>query len=990
MSHPPSFRPSVLPSFLVKKQDDLCTTYIQKIDSDVLVNADGYAPLKRVLEAQAPASASEPELSSFVSDGERGASYYAYKMVFRRQNTGVEVEPHLVSPVLLLLRRPLTEAGRDAHGGGTTAATGALQNWILPMTYIPKESGWRVVSDIAEGIDVDFEPCGTRTFSNAEAVKANEIHAIFLLAARFRFPSEQLQDYIAARRKQSTAQSSNFFTLPCDAAGSIQWDIFEDRWTTRPSQKGAPDLIRPQLVAPGVLPEKVAYGLEMYSFSIPKNVVISDVIYCGAGNQLVRKVTENEEGVTLTNIVEWVSDNGSECPFTEDQLKKLKAIPILEEINFETEPVVLVRSAPRVINVVYGTYSKISESELDVDHVWPTFPRFLTRSPVPMHCFRASSVLPTIVDTVEHRLRAMEFMSTLDLHLPVFRHVAVGDLGPLTALVDDPVARFQQALTTPSGINSSSCKIHHSVTPEKMLGSEFKRNRHPDPTARVTLNYEVLETLGDAVLKLAVTQILFSSFPISNEGQLSPLKAFLVSNVVLFERAVTLKITDWVRCTSFCPRSWHPQDHPDDPSRQNRRVLSNKTVADVVEALLGAVYISYGFKYAVKFLDNFLQLFDALKTAERALKTVLLYPHKGVEKAPRHYAFRVQEMERSIGHTFRNQILACESLTHVSYLGFTFCDDPRNRIGCYQRFEFLGDAVVDLIVVRVLYDNAIATGKGSPLYMALSKSQTVTNNMLGAFSIQLGVPRYLFHFSPQIFHCLKSIMAENYEEQQQRRRQQQRQHRIDAGTSIQIATVEREDRDEREKKRVVCGYCKFGGHTEEECRHKMRDTEAGHEHNRDKGTQPQYHAKTMSNKMRQPYSEDATNSGCGDRSNVLHATPPQELALDKDAPAAKKRKRKSPEVPLSLPKICGDLYEAVCGAIYIDVGCSVDDMINSHFIKDYVLKCPNLLRENLDHAFENPDLVDRDDDTLVVGPDGDLIVSPGVDLEPDASTGVED
>ena len=91
-----------------------------------------------------------------------------------------------------------------------------------------------------------------------------------------------------------------------------------------------------------------------------------------------------------------------------------------------------------------------------------------------------------------------------------------------------------------------------------------------------------------------------------------------------------------------------------------------------------------------------------------------------------------------------------------------------------------------------------------------------------------------------------------------------------------------------------------------------------------------------------------------------------------------------------MPKICGDLYEAVCGAIYIDVGCSVDDMINSHFIKDYVLKCPNLLRENLDHAFENPDLVDRDDDTLVVGPDGDLIVSPGVDLEPDASTGVED
>ena len=126
--------------------------------------------------------------------------YYEYKVVFRHMETAMEVGPHFECRVLLLLRHPLTEHDRDAYAAniaselklaGTETHLISEKGWNLPITYIPKETGWRVVPNIAKGIDVDFE-----VLSKTEQLKANNMHAHFVLAGRPRFPSEQLQVHL--------------------------------------------------------------------------------------------------------------------------------------------------------------------------------------------------------------------------------------------------------------------------------------------------------------------------------------------------------------------------------------------------------------------------------------------------------------------------------------------------------------------------------------------------------------------------------------------------------------------------------------------------------------------------------------------------------------------------------------------------------------------------------------------------------------------------
>jgi ribonuclease III len=57
------------------------------------------------------------------------------------------------------------------------------------------------------------------------------------------------------------------------------------------------------------------------------------------------------------------------------------------------------------------------------------------------------------------------------------------------------------------------------------------------PTIAPDANYERLEFVGDAVIKLAAAEFLFSAYPDANEGQLSAIRSALVSDRLLAEIA---------------------------------------------------------------------------------------------------------------------------------------------------------------------------------------------------------------------------------------------------------------------------------------------------------------------------------------------------------------------------------------------------------------------------------------------------------------------
>lgn len=62
---------------------------------------------------------------------------------------------------------------------------------------------------------------------------------------------------------------------------------------------------------------------------------------------------------------------------------------------------------------------------------------------------------------------------------------------------------------------------------------------------------------------------------------------------------------------------------------------------------------------------------------------------------------KLNELESKIGYSFRDKDLLLQALTHRSYLN----ENPKWHLDHNERLEFLGDAVLELIVTEYLYKN---------------------------------------------------------------------------------------------------------------------------------------------------------------------------------------------------------------------------------------------------------------------------------------------
>ena len=99
-----------------------------------------------------------------------------------------------------------------------------------------------------------------------------------------------------------------------------------------------------------------------------------------------------------------------------------------------------------------------------------------------------------------------------------------------------------------------------------------------------------MEFLGDAVLGIVVSELVFTSFPDHSEGKLHLLKARLVSEMHLFEVARKLDLGQYL----FLGRGEELSG-----GRQRRAML-----ADALEALIAAVYLDAGMPAASAFVTT--------------------------------------------------------------------------------------------------------------------------------------------------------------------------------------------------------------------------------------------------------------------------------------------------------------------------------------------------------------------------------------------------
>ena len=114
---------------------------------------------------------------------------------------------------------------------------------------------------------------------------------------------------------------------------------------------------------------------------------------------------------------------------------------------------------------------------------------------------------------------------------------------------------------------------------------------HTPEQATVQHN-ERLEFLGDAVLGLVISESVWTIFPTYTEGELSKLKAGLISRATLAKAAGRLNLGQWLRLGRGEEAS---------SGREKHSLLAN-----ALEALIGAIYLDSGLEAARSFINRVL------------------------------------------------------------------------------------------------------------------------------------------------------------------------------------------------------------------------------------------------------------------------------------------------------------------------------------------------------------------------------------------------
>jgi dsRNA-specific ribonuclease len=249
------------------------------------------------------------------------------------------------------------------------------------------------------------------------------------------------------------------------------------------------------------------------------------------------------------------------------------------------------------------------------------------------------------------------------------------------------------------------------------------------PSAQAPSNYQRYEFFGDSVLKFTVSFSLFYQHPTWHEGYLSEGRDAIVQNGRLARAALTLRLDSFIIGKMFTPRRWAAPliGEKMATGTTTKREMSTKVLADVVEALIGAAYIDGGHVNAQACLRTFLPELQ-ITTPDIAMAQRQNSNHPEFQPRLIHYEL----LEENIGYTFSNKTLLTEALTHPS------CQHD-SATQSYQRLEFLGDAVLDMIIVDLIVVHSHQNQRQIPQgEMTRIKHALVNANLLAFFCLDFG------------------------------------------------------------------------------------------------------------------------------------------------------------------------------------------------------------------------------------------------------------
>uniref|UniRef100_A0A3B4XV80 ribonuclease III n=1 Tax=Seriola lalandi dorsalis TaxID=1841481 RepID=A0A3B4XV80_SERLL len=196
--------------------------------------------------------------------------------------------------------------------------------------------------------------------------------------------------------------------------------------------------------------------------------------------------------------------------------------------------------------------------------------------------------------------------------------------------------------------------------------------------------------------------------------------------------------------------------------------IADKSIADCVEALLGCYLTSCGERAAQMFLCSLglkvlpLErgaLTGALVQSRQTTTIDLCYgwlkipprcmlDHPDAERTLNHLISGFKNFERKINYTFQNKAYLLQAFTHASYHYNTITD-------CYQRLEFLGDAILDYLITKHLYEDP---RQHSPGVLTDLRSALVNNTIFASLAVKYDYHKYFKAISPELFHVIDDFV----------------------------------------------------------------------------------------------------------------------------------------------------------------------------------------------------------------------------------------
>jgi len=119
--------------------------------------------------------------------------------------------------------------------------------------------------------------------------------------------------------------------------------------------------------------------------------------------------------------------------------------------------------------------------------------------------------------------------------------------------------------------------------------------------------YETLETYGDTILKLAATMLAYTHLHQDNksdEKRMDNLKNSFITNLNLYRLGSKLKLREHIRMKDPEPNKWEPPFSVLAINSEEFLNCTGKNLADGVESLLGAVFLSNNLHKTLQFISD--------------------------------------------------------------------------------------------------------------------------------------------------------------------------------------------------------------------------------------------------------------------------------------------------------------------------------------------------------------------------------------------------